>query len=177
MKIFSLNYNSTMYTSNVYLITGTKNSLADINTLVDVGRDSSIFERIENISTGLGKCKVEQVVLTHSHYDHAFLLPQIKETFDPVVYAFSTAAKGVDEFVKNGTVLQFGDRMFEVIYTSGHSNDSICLYCEEDGVLFTGDVPIIIKTTTGTYDEIYFNALKKISRLNIAIIKGGQSNG
>ncbi|MEA1943993.1 MAG: MBL fold metallo-hydrolase, partial [Euryarchaeota archaeon] len=69
MKVLNLTSDSKMYTSNVYLITGTWNAIDDLNTLVDVGRDPSVIEKINNASTGVGKKRVEQVVLTHSHYD------------------------------------------------------------------------------------------------------------
>ena len=140
MKILNLTSESKMYTSNVYLITGTWNAIGDLNTLVDVGRDPSVIEKINNASTGVGKHRVEQVVLTHSHYDHASLLPQIKKTFNPEVYAYSHSLEGVDHLLKDGDTLKLGDRIFEVIYTPGHSSDSICLYCEEERVLFAGDV-------------------------------------
>ena len=70
MKIINLTENSTVYTSNVYLVLGSWNSLSDVNTLFDVGRDPNILEILNNTSTGFGKKRVEQVVLTHSHYDH-----------------------------------------------------------------------------------------------------------
>ena len=91
MKIQNLTGNSSMYTSNVYLVTGTWNALADQNTLIDVGRDPSIIEVIQNAHSGVGKRKLDQVLLTHSHYDHASLLPQIIENFQPTIYAFSEA--------------------------------------------------------------------------------------
>ena len=89
MKILNLTTDSKIYTSNVYLITGTWNAIDDVNTLIDVGRDPSVIDKINSASTGVGKRRVEQVVLTHGHYDHASLLPRIREVFNPVVYAFS----------------------------------------------------------------------------------------
>jgi len=136
MKILNLTSKSKIYTSNVYLITGNHNAIDDVNTLIDVGRDPSMINMLNNASTGVGKKRVEQVVLTHSHYDHTSLLPEISEIFKPEVYAFSRFIKGVDHLVNDGDMLRLGDRTFEIIYTPGHSNDSICLYCEEDGALF-----------------------------------------
>lgn len=173
MKIFNLTEKSNVYTSNVFFVLGTWNSLPDINTLVDVGRDPSIIEKIHNISTGVGKKRVEQVVLTHSHYDHAGLLPMIRATFKPVVYAFSPYLERVDRILKDRDTLKFGDRMFEVIHTPGHSQDSICLYCEEDGVLFAGDTPLIIRRPGDTYEKGFVNALEKICQKDIQTIYFG----
>ena len=85
MKIINLTEKSSIYTSNVYLITGSWNTISDQNTLIDVGRDPAVIEEILNASTGVGKRRLDQVILTHSHYDHASLLPKIKENFGPVV--------------------------------------------------------------------------------------------
>ena len=173
MKIFNLTENSKIYTSNVYLILGTWNTLEDVNTLVDVGRDPLVLEKIKEINTGVGKRRVEQVILTHCHYDHTSNLPLICETYNPIVSAFSSSLKGVDHLLKNEEKLKIGDRMFEVIHTPCHTNDSICLYCEEDGVLFTGDTPVSIEKDSGTYEEKFIHALEKISRRYISRIYQG----
>ena len=176
MKVLNLTSDSKMYTSNVYLITGTWNAIDDLNTLVDVGRDPSVIEKINNASTGVGKKRVEQVVLTHSHYDHASLLPQIRETFKPEVYAYSSSLEGVDHLLKDGDMLKLGDRVFEVIYTPGHSSDSICLYCEEERVLFAGDSAVVIRSAGGTYEEGFVHALEKMCRRDIQSIYFGHGD-
>jgi len=138
-----------------------------MNTLVDVGRDPAVIQAIKTASTGVGKKRVEQVILTHSHYDHAGLLPMIRATFNPVVYVFSRYLEGADRLLKDGDTLKLGDRIFEVIHTPGHSTDSICFYCEEDGVLFAGDTPLIIRRPGDTYQEEFVEALEKLSQKDI----------
>jgi glyoxylase-like metal-dependent hydrolase (beta-lactamase superfamily II) len=162
-----------MYTSNVHLILGNYNAVTDVNTLVDVGRDPLIIERIYETPTGVGKRRVEQVVLTHSHYDHAEALSLIREAFHPIVYAFSPFLEGVDHVLRGGESLKFGDRIFEVIYTPGHSHDSICLYCEQDRTLFAGDTTLIVQSLGGTYEEGYIHALEKLCRRDISTIYFG----
>ncbi|GAA5261565.1 MBL fold metallo-hydrolase [Methanocalculus sp. MC3] len=173
MKIINLTEDSQIYTSNVYLITGTWNALDDQNTLVDVGRDPSIIEKIQNARTGVGKRKLDQVILTHSHYDHASLSEQIKESFSPRIYAFSNSQKYVDTILRGGERLRIGDRLFEVIHTPGHTQDSICLYCDEDGVLFVGDTPVIIRVPGSTYDEKFVQALLSIAERDVRAIYFG----
>lgn len=173
MNIINLTEDSEMYTSNVYLVTGTWNALDDMNTLVDVGRDPLIFEKIQNARTGVGKRKVDQVVLTHSHYDHASLTEQIKESFSPRIHAFSKSQKYVDIILRGGETLHIGDRFFEVIHTPGHTQDSICLYCEEDGVLFVGDTPVIIRVPGSTYDDGFVQAMLYIATKDVREIYFG----
>jgi glyoxylase-like metal-dependent hydrolase (beta-lactamase superfamily II) len=173
MKILNLFTKGTQYTSNVYLVTGTWNALSDMNTLIDTGRDPAILTGLMAASTGVGKKRVEQVILTHSHYDHVTLLPLICDMFNPVVRAASPFLEGVDVILKGGENVRVGDRDFEIISTPGHSNDSICLYCWQEGVLFSGDTPLVIRTTDGTYEPEFISALETLCSRDIRSIYFG----
>ena len=173
MKITNLYQPSKIYTSNVYLLTGDWNTLDDKNTLIDVGRDPSILMRINQASTGVGKHRIEQVFITHSHYDHASLLPVIKRTYNPKVFAYSSNLDDVDELLKGGEHLQIADRQFEVIHTPGHSTDSICLYCAEERILFAGDTPLIIRTKDNTYAPKFVQVLEYLASKKIENIYFG----
>ncbi len=167
MKIISVQLDGRIYSSNVYLVLGDWNRIEDINTLVDVGSDPAILDQLEEIHTGVGKKKVEQVVLTHSHSDHTSLLPLIRERYNPTVFAFSPYLDGVDHVLKHGQRLQMGDREFEVIHTPGHSDDSISLFNVEDGVLFVGDTPVIIRSQDGSYEDGFVLAMQNICHRNV----------
>jgi len=77
MKIVNLNEENDIYTSNIYPVTGDWKTLEDQNTLVDLGRDPKIIEKITRSSAGAGKRKLDQVILTPDHYDHASLTREI----------------------------------------------------------------------------------------------------
>ena len=86
MRIINLiNRTSMIYSSNVYLILGDWSAIEDINTLIDVGADPSVIEKINQSPTGVGKKPVEQVIFTHSHFDHTALLPTIRAQYQPIV--------------------------------------------------------------------------------------------
>jgi len=172
MKIINLTRDSNIYTSNVYFLLGDRKGMDDVNTLIDVGRDPSIIEKIKRLNTGAGKQRVEKVILTHGHYDHVDLLPAIKDEFHAKAYAFHLFA-GVNHLLTDGQTLKLADRCFEIIHTPGHTGDSICLYCEQDGVLFSGDTSLIISTTGGSYMEDFVEALKKVARREIRTIYPG----
>ncbi len=173
MKIINLTKESTIYTSNVYLVLGTWNAIGDVNTLVDVGRDPAIVEKIMETSTGVGKRRVDQVVLTHSHYDHVGLLSRVRKSFRPTVCAFSRSLAGVDRVLKDGDALRLGDGEFRVFHTPGHSSDSVCLFCGADGVLFTGDTPVAIRSPGGAYEAQFVKALEKLAQEDIKAVYPG----
>ena len=98
---------------------------------------------------------------THGHFDHVFgasyiykeygvkieLSEKEKQTYEN---AGQLMMKGlhidvplelppVGHYFKDGEKLCFGNTTFEVIETPGHTPGGVCFYCEEDGVLFSGD--------------------------------------
>jgi glyoxylase-like metal-dependent hydrolase (beta-lactamase superfamily II) len=172
VKVFCLGGNDNNYSCKAYLILGDWNSLNDANTLVDVGSDDWIIKEIEGISTGVGKRPVEQIILTHSHHDHSGGLTALKAKYGCRALAFSEF-NGVDELLREGQRVRMGDRDFEVIQVPEHSSDSICLYCEEEGVIFAGDTPVNIMTAGGSYSRAYVQVLERLVRRKITTIYPG----
>ena len=173
MKVISVAGNNQVYTSNIYLLLGEWKRIEDVNTLIDVGNDPSIIDIIENMNTGIGKNKVDQVILTHDHSDHTGILPLIKSAFNPRICAFSPFLEGVDQILNHGDTLRAGDCTMEVIYTPCHTYDSICLYVKEQGDLFTGDTPFMIQTEDGNYEDRFYQAMRSISSRDIRAIYPG----
>ncbi|MCP1661415.1 MAG: MBL fold metallo-hydrolase [Methanocalculus sp. MSAO_Arc1] len=173
MKIINLTEESELYTSNVYLVTGDWKTLDDQNTLIDTGRDQKIIGMLASRCAGVGKRKLDQVILTHSHYDHASLTHEIREIFAPTVYAHADSRTPVDIRLRGKETLRIGDRLFEVIHTPGHTEDSICLFCEEEGVLFVGDTIPVIGGPGCTYDERFLEALQYIASKDVRAIYYG----
>ena len=107
----------------------------DTCLVVDPGDD---FIKIKEV---VGECKVLGVLLTHSHFDHIGALRNF------------LTKRSVKIFKKSSTEekeYQIGDFSFQVIYTPGHSKDSICFYFEEEKVMFVGD--FIFKESIGRCD-------------------------
>lgn len=176
MKVANMTVKSRVYTSNVFLCTGDWNRIEDRNTLIDVGNDPLIIEQIENYPSGIGKKRVDQVILTHSHSDHSGILPLIKKKFNPIIYAFSPFQEGVDRTLRDGDLIKIADQMFEVIHMPGHSDDSICLFSPADGALFVGDVPVIIKSSGGTYENAFIEKMGILGKKNIKTIYFGHGD-
>jgi hydroxyacylglutathione hydrolase len=173
MRVIRLANSGLVYTSNVYLVLGDWSAIGDVNTLIDVGRDPAILESLANAPTGVGKRAVEQVLLTHGHYDHTELLSAIRQRYRPTVCAFGGVARGADLELRDGDRLQAGDRTFEVLHTPGHSSDSICLYCPDEAALFAGDTNLLVHSSDDTYEESFAAALEKICARNVQAIYFG----
>ena len=102
--------------------------------------------------------KLKYIYLTHSHMDHIEKADLIKAEFGGEILISRKGAQNindenitlsnlsqlplyinVDSRVDDKDVLHVGDIEFKVIYTPGHTDDSTCLYCEKENILFTGD--------------------------------------
>jgi glyoxylase-like metal-dependent hydrolase (beta-lactamase superfamily II) len=173
MKIINLSENSRIYTSNAYLVLGTWNAVEDVNTLIDTGSDLSVIDMIDSINTGLGKRKINQVILTHSHSDHMAALGGIIERYNPAVFAFNPFIKGVNNLLKDNDIIKIGDRQFEVFHITSHSYDSVCLYGWEDGALFSGDTSFPIEFENETLRKENEPVLKRLKSKNIITVYPG----
>jgi glyoxylase-like metal-dependent hydrolase (beta-lactamase superfamily II) len=175
MRVKLLTKNPNIYSCNVYLVRGNWNAIDDVNTLIDVGTDNFVLEEIAQTSTGVGKRGVEQIILTHEHFDHTGGLKPIIERYKPKVYAFSKIP-GVDVRLKEGMKLKIGDSEAQILHTPGHSHDSVCIYCLKEEVLFSGDTQLNIKTPGGSYSKEFVEVLKRLSRLPIKAIYSGHDD-
>lgn len=80
---------------------------------------------------GLDRDSVQQAV------SPAWVWKQLPPGFDPGVYAIP--GYQIDEFVAEGSRIDLGGRVLEVLMTPGHTPDSLCLLDRERRLLFTGD--------------------------------------
>jgi glyoxylase-like metal-dependent hydrolase (beta-lactamase superfamily II) len=176
VKIVQIRGGSTIYSSNAYLVLGDWKAIGDVNTLVDAGADPAMVHAIDGIPTGLGKKKVDQVILTHTHSDHTANITLLKRAYCPVVCAYSPYYNDADRVLKNGESLRVGDRWFEIIHIPGHSDDSIALFNKEEGVLFAGDSPLVINSPGGSYGMGFVSALRSLCSRNIKAIYLGHGD-
>ena len=172
MKVIPLRGNPALYTGNAYLLLGEWNCLDDVNTLVDTGTDGDwLLRELPKINTGVGKRAVDQVILTHNHFDHAAGLPAIIAAFAPRVYALAPGP-GVTQQLRHGDRLRCGDAECEIIATPGHSDDSLSLYCPAARALFSGDITLPAAPEPG-YPPAFIAALRQLATLPLEVIYPG----
>ena len=107
----------------------------DTCLIVDPGDDYN------KIKEKIGDCKVLGVLITHSHFDHIGALRNF------------LTKKSIKIFKKSNLLekeYSIGDFKFKVIYTPGHSKDSVTFYFEEENAMFIGD--FIFKDSIGRCD-------------------------
>lgn len=173
MRVVELSKSASIYTCRSYLLLGDWNQLDDLNTLIDPGTDGSVIGQIETLSTGCGKVPVEQVILTHNHFDHAAGAEIFKQRYGARVYAWS-AGKDVDDLLRDGQIIKAGDDQLQVLHTPGHSSDSICLYNFTKKILFSGDTQLRMCTSSDElYAPEYIETLRRLSTLRIETIYSG----
>jgi glyoxylase-like metal-dependent hydrolase (beta-lactamase superfamily II) len=161
-----------IYTCRSYLLLGDWNVLGDVNTLIDPGTDGSVIDQIEKLSTGCGKVPVEQVILTHNHFDHAAGVEIFKQRYGARVYGWSDG-KDVNEVLRDGQIIKAGDDQLQVLHTPGHSSDSVCLYNFTHRILFSGDTQLRIRSSEGFFAPEYVETLRRLSTLRIDTIYSG----
>jgi glyoxylase-like metal-dependent hydrolase (beta-lactamase superfamily II) len=116
----------------------------DEQVLIDAADDATRLLAV------LGDVGATKVITTHQHWDHHRALGAVAEATGAVVVAGDADADAiteqtgvtVDDRVKDGDIVEFGDVRLEVIHLVGHTPGSIALlYDDPDGTphLFTGD--------------------------------------
>jgi glyoxylase-like metal-dependent hydrolase (beta-lactamase superfamily II) len=110
--------------------------------VIDPGEDSgSVLERI-------GDREILAVICTHGHATHVAAAVEVAERDEAPValhradrLLWRTAHRGGDPEIEmaDGGRFDVADVQLEVIHTGGHTPGSVSLYCEDLGVVFTGD--------------------------------------
>lgn len=140
------------YETNTYIISDNKTKDTFI---IDPGMSNrQIKNYIEK-----NRLNLLGIILTHCHWDHVGGVEEIKNMYECDVYAHkkeinplkdhkynqskNVARKqmgiNVDKGLVDGDKLKFGKHELKVIHTPGHTQGGICLFAENENIIFTGD--------------------------------------
>lgn len=129
MEIQNLAEKASDFTGNIWHFKRNNESI-----LIDTGTGDS-WKEIQKLD------KIDKVIITHSHYDHADNLPKILDKYSPQIYAYEPENLPLKASeIEEGQTLELGGLKFDIYHTPGHKDDSICLHNPEKGLLFTGDL-------------------------------------
>ena len=111
---------------------------------------------------------------TDTYSRHALAPGRICGQLPPGVRAntYSIRPFRVTRFVKDGELLDLGGRRLEVLFTPGHTPDSLSLLDRENGLLFTGDTfypgPIYLFTPETDFSA-YANSVHRLAALAASV--------
>jgi len=150
-----------------YIIIDEKNSNSII---VDPSWD------LEIIFDFLNKNKLDNkfIINTHSHFDHVLGNEQVVKTTGAKIIQHKASPLKKDIEVNDDESIKFGDSQIKIIFTPGHSGDSICLVIN-DKIILTGDTLFV--GSCGRIDlpgsdplQMYYSIYNKLINLDENLI-------
>ena len=118
-------------------------------------------DEAEKIVDKVGKNKIVAILITHGHFDHVGALKKIVDKYNCEVYKYENLEE------KEYLIDQF---KFKIIFTPGHSSDSVTYYFEDCNKMFCGD--FIFRENIGRCDlptgnlDIMYESISKIKKYN-----------
>jgi hydroxyacylglutathione hydrolase len=155
------------FSENTYVVfdTETKEALILDPGNMDPYEDRIICDFIDN-----NHLKLKYIIATHSHIDHLLGVKTLKSCYGSMFLApeadmpllLNIDQQGAlfglevdtppqpDGYISGSTEIKLGDYTAKFIFTPGHTPGEHCLYFENDGILFSGDV--LFKDSIGRTD-------------------------
>ena len=167
--------------TNVYIVCDEKTKETMV---IDPGGQADKIIEILNI---LKIDEIKYILLTHCHADHIGAINEVKNAKGGKILISRADSEGLynkeisladyvnmevpeleaDSRIDDDDLIHLGELEFRVICTPGHTKGSICLYCEKERLVFTGDT--LFRGTwgrtdlpTGNFIDIMSSILNKL---------------
>ena len=117
--------------------------------------------------------KIKYIINTHHHFDHTLGNDGMVESTGAKIIQHESSELTHDISVRDGDVIEFGDSKLTVLYTPGHSKDSICLV--GDGKIFSGDTLFVgscgrVDLPGGSSKELYHSLFEVLYHLEDGLV-------
>ena len=167
-----------VHASNPGPMTGEGNTtwliLGHVPTLIDAGTGEPAH--LDALERALGGARLAQVLVTHTHIDHASGAMAIAERMPHVRFLkMPWPEQDVAWRVRwhpltDGELVAAGDSTLAAVHTPGHSPDHLCFWHQESRQLFCGDLAwkgstVVIPPSHGGDVAAYLASLERILRL------------
>lgn len=147
--------------------------IADENTKEAAIVDSS-FNAAEIISTIKSNgFSLKYIINTHGHSDHTAGNAELRSIFGAKILAYNLSKADLDLPLNDGEILHIGKIEIKIIYTPGHTTDSICLLVDGKKLL-TGDTLFVgecgrTEFQGGSAKSMFESLFNRLMKLNESI--------
>jgi glyoxylase-like metal-dependent hydrolase (beta-lactamase superfamily II) len=128
---------------------------------LDEGHLAAVLARVEELGA-----RVDVVLLTHGHPDHAEAARRFAELAGAPVRALDPQHRLGAEGLAGGDVVEVGGLEIRVVATAGHTADSLSFQLPADGALLTGDTVLGTGTTVVAWPDgrlaDYLDSLRRL---------------
>ena len=120
------------------------------------------------------KWRATYIINTHTHFDHVIGNEQVAEVTGAKIVQHKNSQLEKDIAISDGDIVQIGSIMLRILYTPGHSKDSICLLFKDQFVL-TGDTLFVgncgrVDLPGSDPKEMYDSLFDKLAKLDENLI-------
>lgn len=127
-----------------------------------------IFDFLEK-----NKISAKYIINTHTHFDHVLGNDQVAEITKAQIIQHEKSTIKKDRSVREGEIINIGKMELEVLYTPGHSEDSICLIVNKESIvtgdtLFVGNIGRV--DLPGSSPDNMYDSLSRVSKLEGSLV-------
>jgi hydroxyacylglutathione hydrolase len=149
-----------------YIVYDEKNS---IGAIIDPSWDLEkllVFLEKNNITA-------KYIINTHTHFDHILGNDHISEITKAKIIQHEKSMQKKERSVVDHENISIGELNLEVLYTPGHSEDSICLIVNKESII-TGDTLFVGNCgrvdLLGSNPEKMYDSLSKVANLDDSLV-------
>jgi hydroxyacylglutathione hydrolase len=118
--------------------------------------------------------RAKYVINTHTHFDHVLGNEQLAEVTGAQIVQHKNSQLKKDISVSDGDTIEIGAMRMQVLYTPGHSKDSVCILLDNQ-FIFTGDTLFVgncgrVDLPGSDAQEMYYSLFDRLARLDEKLV-------